>query len=75
MYMYFIYSYWLLANRKAWITLGEMSKVDSRVEIIRLLESVDSDMKDSVLERWQAKQDTQDKGKTRCHTVGLRGAI
>ena len=36
------------------MALGELSKVDSRVEIIKLLENVDSHMRETVMERWRA---------------------
>ena len=48
------------------MALGEMSKVESQVEIIKLLENVDSHMRETVLERWRAtKQASEDKEKTR----------
>ena len=52
--------------RKAWIALGDMTKLDSQLEIIKLLETVDSQMKETVLERWRAKQSKEEKDKSRC---------
>ena len=51
--------------RKAWVALEEMTKEDARMEIIKLLESVDTHMKDTVLERWRAKQSGEEKDKPR----------
>ena len=61
------------------MALGEMSKVESQVEIIKLLENVDSHMRETVLERWRAtKQASEDKEKTRwdisymyCYSKGI----
>ena len=54
-----------LNYRKAWIALGEMTKVDSQLEIVKLLETVDSHMKETVLERWRTKLSNEEKEKTR----------
>ena len=43
-----------------------MTKLDSQLEIIKLLETVDSQMKETVLERWRAKQSKEEKEKSRC---------
>ena len=43
-----------------------MTKIDSQLEIIKLLETVDLQMKETVLEQWRAKQSNKDKEKTRC---------
>ena len=55
----------LVGCRKAWIALGELTRVDSQVEIVKLLEGVDSHMREIVLERWRAKQAGEDKEETR----------
>lgn len=52
-------------HRKAWIALGDMTKVDSQLEIIKLLETADSQMKETVLERWRVKQSKEEKDKSR----------
>ena len=38
------------------MALGEMTKETSQLEIIKLLEAVDSNMKEVILEQWRAKQ-------------------
>ena len=42
-----------------------MTKVDSQLEIIKLLETADSQMKETVLERWRVKQSKEEKDKSR----------
>ena len=46
-----------------------MTKLDSQLEIIKLLEAVDSQMKETILERWRAKQSKEEKEKSRCVEV------
>ncbi len=43
-----------------------MTKLDCQLEIIKLLETVDSQMKGTVLERWKTKQSNEEKEKPRC---------
>ena len=47
------------------MALGDVTKVESQLEIIKLLEAVDSSMKDTILELWRIKQTSEDKENTR----------
>ncbi len=42
--------------RKAWISLGDMSKEESRQELIKLLDAATPRLKDYVLQQWRDKQ-------------------
>jgi hypothetical protein len=59
MYVYVYY-------RKAWIALGDMTKLDCQLEIIKLLETIDSQMEGTILEKWRARQSNEEKEKPRC---------
>ena len=67
--MGYMYNVHALCYRKAWVALGDMTKVDSQLEIIKLLEAVDLQMKEIVLERWRAKQSKEEKEKSRYDSV------